>query len=114
MKRLLPSESVVPAVMACMAFCAALSYMVVSVHQSLRMDLHTSLGRMEQQLAAVEAHLDAQQTLLVSQSTDTRMQLAQMAMNTLVRSIQLPEGDLVSQGSVSDEESTDGEVIESD
>jgi hypothetical protein len=109
MKRIMPSVAHSSVVM-CMAFCAALSYMIISVHYSLRMDLHTSLGRMEQQLEAVQAHLDSQQAMLMSQSTDTRLQLAQMAMNTFVRSIQLPED--VSHESVSDAESE--EVIESD
>ena len=74
-------EVSVSSLIAGMALCVTIGFMLVSIHQSL----HKSLGRMEQQLTSLEAHLEAQEQILFIHTTDTRLQLAQMAMNSLVR-----------------------------
>ena len=71
-----PSENIlgtIAAIMACASFCAMLSYMIVSTHESMRIDMHMGLSRMEEQLQSMQTSLEMQQQLLFMHASDARM-----------------------------------------
>ena len=90
----LPSGNIlgtVSTLFASVAFCAMLSYMIVSTHESLRMDLHISLSRLEDQLQSMQTSLETQQQLLFMHASDTRIQLAMRHDDMSVLSDEIPD-----------------------
>ena len=47
--------------------------MIVSTHESLRVDIHMGLSRMEEKLQSMQTSLDMQQQLLFMHASDARL-----------------------------------------